>query len=344
MYMLHEWHSDDEFVPAVVRYIKHQKRITTKRKNKITLRSLCDHFDCSPSKMESAMVSAKSQGYRLGNVNKNITIDTGIPVQRRKKVISLSRKEKNRVRLGVISDTHYGAKACLKEEIKQFVNMAYDNYGIRTILHSGDVLAGNKVYRGQEAELEVWGCSEQCQICADNLPERDGLQYIYILGNHDVDFIKSNGTDPSIILSSLRKDMKYIGAIKGNFYIDECEIEIELAHIKSNAHARSYSLEKHVYRTVSDQNRPDVIFCGHKHTNGYFEVQGLHNFLVPCFEDENYFAAYNDFNPSVGGLIVDLVLNENNEIIQCEPIFVIHRSKSKKYNSFDVKANFERIN
>lgn len=317
---LHDVAEADELLVKFLKVIK-------KKKNPPTFREICDKLDVAPSTVDELILEAKNGGFQVDVTGECVSLDTSIPAQESVPMVMVKTEKENMIRLGVISDTHFGAKAALKEEVADFVNMAYEKYGIRTFLHCGDMLAGNTVYRGQAAELEAWGCDDQCDLLAKHLPEREGLRYIGILGNHDVDFIKSNGADPAKRIMHLRKDINVIGHIKAKLILKENGLQIELAHIKSAAHARSYSLEKHIYRTISKTNQPDIIFCGHRHINGYFEVQGIHSFLVPCFEDENIFTRYNDFRPCVGGLIVDIYLDDNKQIIRCDPKFFMYKAK-----------------
>ena len=225
----------------------------------------------------------------------------------------------------MISDTHLGSSAALEEEVKHFINMAYDEYGIRTIFHGGDITTGNSVYRAQVSELDFWGCQQQCERVAEVFPERDGLTYYGILGNHDINFRKTAGIDMGYILHSLRKDIIILGELKSTFMLDS--LRVELLHIKSHAHAKSYALEKHIARTVSKGNHPDVILAGHRHVGAYFMSNGIHAFMLPCFEDSNLFVKYNDFVPSIGGIIIEFVFNEDGQVISCIPNFKIYNPK-----------------
>lgn len=311
--------ADGDSVSKLILVIKKNK------KKKMSLRDLCNDFDCSPVRMESLISDAKACGYSVDIGEDGLNLNTDITTERVVQKINIPGKAKKEFRIGVISDTHFGSQACLVKESQHFINAAYDEFGVRTFLHAGDILAGDQVYRGQIAELDHWGCQKQCQAAADALPKRDGLEYWGILGNHDVSFVKNAGIDVGKVLESMRPDFHCIGQLKQKIVLNG--VEVELAHLKSSAHARSYSLEKHVYRTVSMSNQPKVIFCGHRHTNGYFEVQRIHNFLVPCFEDVSMFLKYNDMMPSVGGIIVDFFLDDNNDIIRLVPQFHLYHQK-----------------
>jgi len=319
----------NEQIEEMVKLIK--KRTKSRNNNFITFRELCDVMDISPGRAENLIDEGKALGYTL-NVSDDILYLNTETKKEQKQVhkINMPKKEKNKITVAAISDTHCGSKHCMKEEIKHFINLCYNEYGITTIFHGGDCLAGNKVYRGQVAELEEWSAQGQCEIFAETLPQFKDLQYIAILGNHDIDFIKSNGVDPAFIINNLRKDVKFIGNIKGKCILGDSNLELELVHIKSSAHARSYSLEKFIHKQTSRDNHPDILMAGHRHINGFFEIQGIQAFLLPCFEAETLFALYHTYYPSIGGLIVSFVLDDDNKLLRCEPSFMRYNLKESE--------------
>jgi predicted phosphodiesterase/AraC-like DNA-binding protein len=299
-----------------------------KKKRKVTFRDICDELDMAPAKVEAVIEDAISFGYKISFKDDALLLNRALPIQKVTTKVTVPSPAKRRLRVGVVSDTHFGSDGALKDELKHFVDVAYDEYGVRTILHCGDILAGNRVYKGQEAEVTHWGCDAQVGDAVANLPKRKNLEWYGILGNHDASFIKLAGIDVGEKLADKRSDFNYIGALKEKIIING--IEIELAHLKSSAHARSYSLEKHVYRTYSKSNQPQALFCGHKHANGYFEVQRIHTFLVPCFEDPSLHLQYCDFQASIGGLIVDFVLDEYANIVRVEPSFHLYHHQNEE--------------
>lgn len=319
--------------------VKLAKKRTKSRNNKfLTFRELCDTMDLSPGKAENLIDEAKALGYTL-NVSDDVLYLDIKPSEKQgnKYQVSIPKKEKNKITFAAISDTHCGSKYCMKEEIKHFVDLCYNDYGITTIFHSGDCLAGNKVYRGQPAELEDWSGQGQAEIFADILPEHKGLQYTAILGNHDVDFIKSNGFDPSFVISKMRKDVNFIGHIKGRCLLGDTGIEVELIHVKSSARTRSYGPEKHVFYSMSPSDYAHLVLCGHLHSMGYFLTQASHVFLVPCFENLNLFLKYYDMYPSIGGIVVSLILDDENSIVRCENSFHMYSKQTEKKEIITIK-------
>lgn len=311
-----------------------------KRKTRLAFRDLCDEFDMSPSKMEALIDEALSFGYKINFDNDQFSLDRKIPIKKVVTNVTVPSPAKSRVRIGVVSDTHFGSKAALKTELNDFVNIAYNDFGVTTILHCGDILAGNKVYRGQEAEVDHWGCDAQVEDACNCLPQKKNLEWYGILGNHDISFLKNAGIDVGDKIESGRSDYHHLGSLKEKIIING--IEIEMAHLKSVAHARSYSLEKHVYRTYSKSNQPHVLFCGHRHANGYFEVQRIHTFLVPCFEDATLFLQYSDFMPSIGGLIVDFILDDDGNIVRVSPTFHLYHHMDEDIETIQIDAVKEK--
>lgn len=287
----------------------------------VSFRKVCNKLDISPKKAETLIKKARELGYAVEVENDSLYIKKEKKVQDSIPKIKIKKDKSKRFKFGVISDTHAGSAAALPEVVKDFVNYAYKDHGVRLMLHGGDILTGNSVYRGQIAELDMWGCKQQCEGASEMLPQLDDLKYYAILGNHDVNFVKSAGVDPGYILNSMRPDIIILGSIKATFEIAPYGLMVELAHIKSSAHAKSYALEKHIAKNISKGTSVDMIFAGHRHTAGYWMLNDIHSFMCPCFENANFFVKYNDFVPSVGGIIVDVELNSEGRITKCVPEF-----------------------
>ena len=107
------------------------------------------------------------------------------------------RAEKNTLRFGAIGDTQIGSLYQRLDALKLFYERCAAE-GVTTIFHTGDVLAGWHVYKGQEFELHPHGRSwaEQRQMFADRVPRIGGLTTIFITGNHDASFKNLTGMIP----------------------------------------------------------------------------------------------------------------------------------------------------
>jgi predicted phosphodiesterase len=289
---------------------------TKSKKHNKSLEGLCNFFNKSPQYIKNLLEQARSLGYRFDLVDDKIFLDKVVDRDTKEAHVPISISKERSIKFAVISDTHFGSQAARPDLVEDFVNFAYAQ-GVRVILHAGDIITGNSVYRNQVAELSHWGCHAQCLEACKGLPQKDGLRYYGILGNHDLNFVTTAGVDPGLILESMRPDIKIVGHLKGNVLLQPENILIEMIHVKSHASGLSYPLEKHIAKAVSKGFLPDIILAGHLHRQGSFMLNGIHSFLLPCFEDENTFVKYHDFVPVIGGLILTLELNAANKPVEC---------------------------
>lgn len=289
---------------------------TKSKKHNKSLEGLCNFFNRSPQYIKNLLDQAKTLGYRFDLVDDRIFLDKKEDRNIRETRVPISITKERSIKFAVISDTHFGSQAARPDLIADFIDFAYAQ-GCRDVFHAGDITTGNSVYKNQAAELSHWGCHKQCLEVCKGLPQKSGLKYYAILGNHDLNFLTTNGVDPGLIIESMRPDIKIVGHLKGNVILQPENILIELIHVKSHASGLSYPLEKHIAKSVSKGFLPDIILAGHLHRQGSFMLNGIHSFLLPCFEDENTFVKYHDFVPVIGGLILTLELNAENKPVEC---------------------------
>lgn len=289
---------------------------TKSKKHNRSFEGLCNFFNKSPQYVKDLLNQAAALGYKIQDIDDRLFLDKKENRDIRETQVPISLVKDRTIKFAVISDTHFGSAAARPDLIADFVNFAYDQ-GCRVVFHAGDILTGNSVYKNQAAELSYWGCRAQCLEACKGLPQKPDLMYYGILGNHDLNFLSTNGADPGWILEQMRPDIKIVGHLKGNILLQPGNILVELIHVKSHASGLSYPLEKHIAKAVSKGFLPDIILAGHLHRQGSFMLNGIHSFLLPCFEDENHFVKYHDFVPVIGGLILTLELNTNNKPVEC---------------------------
>jgi len=121
-------------------------------------------------------------------------------------------------KFGYVSDTHL----CSKYERLDVLNAAYKVFrkeGITAVLHSGDILAGERMYRGQEYELHTIGATDQARYVIDKYPKFQGITTYFITGNHDLSHWKRSQIDVGMFIYGKRDDLVYLGQ-------EEADIEI----------------------------------------------------------------------------------------------------------------------
>lgn len=120
----------------------------------------------------------------------------------------------------LISDTHIGADTACESELEAFYETLQEK-GIKDVFHSGDIIDGVGVYRGQEFETKIHGITNQCNHVIKNYPKKKGIKTHFVTGNHDLRQFEKSGIEVGEMISKNRRDMDYFGRYTGRAVIDE---------------------------------------------------------------------------------------------------------------------------
>ncbi len=288
----------------------------------VSFEDLCNDFNMSPKSMRALIEEAKNSGIRV-NVDRDhvssmeaepstAAIQTGIPP-----VVG------GKQTVGVISDTHLGSKYCLREQLRDFINFAYYERGVREILHPGDVLDGNYKKNGQLYECSHVGLDSQCGDLYDTLPQLPGLTYHGITGNHDETFWAESGHDAGLAIERYfksppdgrkpRYDLKFYG--NRGAHINIKGARVHLWHPRSgSSYARTYQLQKLATKYVGGE-KPHITLAGHWHVSAYCVERGIHMIACPTFQGGgSAFGKSLGGAPEIGGLVLSWEQTEHGTI------------------------------
>ena len=174
------------------------------------------------------------------------------------------------VRLGVVSDTHYGSPMCQESLIEQFYEIAYEA-GVRAFVHAGDFFDGEGVYKGQDFEINAKGFDKNLLHVADIYPKFPDATTYAIVGNHDHSYISKTGANPVFHLASIRDDIKYMGIYQANLKVND-EFLVNLHH--GAAGCSRVAPESYLRRIINDKQeflqsigaeKYDLCVLGHFH-------------------------------------------------------------------------------
>jgi predicted phosphodiesterase len=217
--------------------------------------------------------------------------------------------------VGVMSDTHFGSKYCLRAPMRDYVKYAYTR-GAREILFAGDLLDG--CYRHGRWELSHHGVDEQIQDAIYTLPQLPGLKYHGICGNHDQTFVDSCGMEIGSYIERAFKDAgraDFFMHGNASAYLRVRGALIHLWHPKGGVpYALSYRLQKQV-EAYSPGLKPDILLAGHLHKSVQLVTRGVHAFLVPCWQSGG--SAFSNSlvgAPANGGLVLSWGLTEHGTL------------------------------
>lgn len=231
----------------------------------------------------------------------------------------------NSLVIGVMSDLHFGSIHCNCEAITAFVEKAYTDYDVRKILICGDLLDGAFMYRGHSYELIEQGMDAQIDTMLAYLPEKAGLLYYFITGNHEASFEKSCGTNvgSTIVKASAennRTDFNYLGSCEALVKINSATIKL-----KHPTGAPGMTLSLKLQKTINSMpngEAPDILLMGHYHRYIKIRYKGVYGLEVGTFQTQTPYMRDRDLYPEVGGCVLDIEFNEDGSIKSLMDYFI----------------------
>lgn len=228
--------------------------------------------------------------------------------------IELKPKTKdNTFKFAIIGDTQFGSAYEQIEQLNAFYKIVND-YKINTVLHTGDVLDGWKVYKGQEFELHARGWKEQISWFEKNAPKYRNIITKFITGNHDASFKKLVGIIVGEEIERIRPDWNFIGSDIGDVIFNlnnGYKYTVRLMHPSGGtAYALSYHPQKIIEKMTGD-TKPDLLAIGHYHKAEFIpNYCNLSCIQSGCFQSQTPFMATKGLNAMVGGWIVEVTVDK----------------------------------
>ena len=217
--------------------------------------------------------------------------------------------EPGHLKFGLVSDTHFGAKQCAKDELGEFYDIAKDK-GVECFVHAGDIVDGEWVYNGQQFEQDGVGFEAQLADIKQNYPNV-WLPTYFIGGNHDEAYLKKNGVNICKAIETVRQDLINLGFYDARLKLNG--IDINLHHGGGSlSYAKDYKMKKYL-ESLPVENQPDIFALGHYHTALYDLHRGIHGFMPGAFLKENLLAKRFNLGNIIGGWIIDIDKNEKGQ-------------------------------
>jgi predicted phosphodiesterase len=291
-----------------------RRLVDATRSGPVAFDALCDRLDLSPKRARDLVERARSAGASIDVAHDHVGIRHAEPTS---EVVDagVAPTVGQRQIVAVISDTHFGSKYCMREQIRDFVRYAYDR-GAREFLHTGDWNDGR--YKHGMFELTHSGIEDQTRDSFETLPELPGASYFAVSGNHDDTFADETGMAPGDYIEWYfrehgRNDVKFYG--RRGAYVKLRGAIFELWHPKkAGGYALSYMPQNHI-RDYGVGRKPDFLLIGHTHTAGYFEQRGVHALLTGTFQGGgSAFSKSLGGAPSIGGTIISYELTETRTL------------------------------
>lgn len=218
------------------------------------------------------------------------------------------------VTLGIVSDTHLGSRFA-DLGLLDFAYQTFADRGIETVLHTGDMLDGQRIYKGQEFELDKYGADAQVDFCVERYPYMPGIQTLFIDGNHDRSFWKDAGNNTGKKISQLRPDLTYLGYMEAEIVVGDVENDktatIRMFHGEDgSAYAISYRPQRYLTE-LPGKSKPDMLVMGHYHKAETLYYQGVIAVQAGTTQRQTPFMRGRRISAAVGFWIVNLTVNKS---------------------------------
>jgi len=229
--------------------------------------------------------------------------------QNSKKEIDKVIWEPGHLKFWLVSDTHFGAKQCAKDELGEFYDRAKDK-GVECFVHAGDIVDWEGVYTWQQFEQDKVGFEEQLADLRKNYPYV-GVPTYFIGGNHDEAYLKKNWVNICKAIETVRQDLVNLGFYDARLKLNG--IDINLHHWGGSlSYAKDYKMRKYL-ESLPVENQPDIFALGHYHTALYDLHRGIHAFMPWAFLKENLLSKRFNLDNIIGGRVIEIDKNEKWE-------------------------------
>lgn len=173
--------------------------------------------------------------------------------------------DKNTIRFALCGDTQVGNAYACPENFVAFVEVAKQR-GCEVVLHTGDVLDGWKVYKGQEFELRDVGFESQIKRLQEVAPK--GMRVKFITGNHDASFKNLIGVNVGQAIADACPGWECVGEDQGLVEFRTANgtpYLVGLYHMGGGtAYAVSYRPQKAI-ESMEGGKKPNMAAYGHFH-------------------------------------------------------------------------------
>jgi UDP-2,3-diacylglucosamine pyrophosphatase LpxH len=311
-----------------------------KKYKTISIIDLSNKLECTPKRILDYVEYYRSMGYEI-SINENYVIFS-------KDAVSTGQSfdnplEDREIIFAVVSDPHFGSKACQITALNTFCDIARKK-GIKHIFMPGDITAGYGVYSGQTFDLYAVTSGEQEASVILNLPH--GFKWYAIGGNHDNSFIKSNGHNVLLSIQHAREDFHYVGFDQADVPILP-GVEVKMWHPSGGVpYAVSYRLQKGIEQIMTDEltqisrgvkDYPSVryVLAGHLHIQMEAMFGSIMGLQCGSFEGQTNYLKKKGLVPAIGGWIIRSELDKNGLFKNFSPKFYVFpdiKDDWKNYN------------
>lgn len=222
--------------------------------------------------------------------------------QNTKKEVNEVLSEPWHLKFALLSDTHFGAKQCAKDELWEFYDRAKEKW-VEAFVHCGDIVDGCNVYNGQQFEQDKVWFSNQLQDITQNYPNV-WIPTYFIWWNHDEAYLKGNWVNICKAIETVRQDLINLGFYDARLRLNW--IDINLHHWGGSlSYAKDYKMKKYL-DSLPVEWQPDIFALWHYHTALYDLHRGIHGFMPASFLKSNLLSKRFNLDNTIWWWIIEI--------------------------------------
>jgi hypothetical protein len=236
------------------------------------------------------------------------------------KKVNVCKQADNTVRFGLTGDRHVGSLEFFEDGLSAFYDRCSAE-GINLVLDAGDILDGNRMYRGQEFELRDVGFDAQLSRFVKAMPSARGISTEFITGNHDASFKSAAGIGVGEALAEKRPDYTFLGEAQATkrFVTPAGVFDVMLLHPDGGtSYALSYRPQK-IVEQLEGGTKPNLIGIGHYHKAEF--IPSYRNIAVcqtGTFSWQTPYMMRKGLSAHVGGWIIEATVGESWNSVKAE--------------------------
>jgi len=306
---------EEETVPEQLR----NKLINLLKNGKYTIERLNKVSGVAIEAIKDFLDELVAEKYNL-HCNKNNEYTLLDQIERgSKQVLNIEYWKGERIKLGLIADTHL----CSKYERLEALNCIYDIFAdenIEIVYHGGNYIDGENIYN--KYEIHTAGVTPQVEYFIKNYPQREGIITKFIVGDdHEGWYIARERLNIGEYTQmkaeqSGRKDLEYIGYIEADIYFEGINggSWMRVMHGGGgSAYALSYTPQK-IVESLQGGEKPRILLLGHYHKLDWCFPREVHCIQMGCFQEQTPWMRKRKMQAHVGGEILELILAPDGTI------------------------------
>lgn len=303
--------------PAVTDELDHALLETIRALGQQTVEQLADHHNVAPRVIRETVERLRAGGHTIAEH------ETGVQFERTSvewHKTYLHELYGNEFLFGVVSDTHWCSNYCHTEGVAALYAF-FGKEGAQKAYHAGDVVAGEKMYRGQEYEIACAGVDNQAARVVAEYPA--DVETDFIIGNHDACYYRRSQADIGIRIAAGRPDMHYLGPQRATITLGEGGPSVMLFHPDGGT---AYALSYHPQRMVAaltGGEKPALLIVGHYHKAEFIpHIRNVAVLQAGTLEWQTPFMRGRSIDAHVGGWLVSGRVGSDGSITRLRAEFV----------------------